>query len=141
MRITSRFIVPDRPEDGFVTPAKKALPYSITPIGGQAELVAWKKEQELLAEARAVATAKAYAVRREVAVKIVEGQTTTTLSLTDAEKAEMALRPRGEVAAKAPSSPAIEPEPLPEASTPKTLSERLLGAAKRVWDNAFDPQR
>jgi hypothetical protein len=137
MRLTPRFVVPDMP-DGFVTPAKKALPFTITQIGGKSELVAWRKDQALLAEARAVATAKAYAVRREIAVEMVKAQATTTLSLTAAERAEMELRPQGQVKTPSPQNTSLQPIETQEEKNTPSLKDRLLAIPGRIWKNAFD---
>src|ERR1700677_2523044 len=129
MRLTPRFTVPDAPEGGFYAPAKKAVPYTITVIGDKEDLVKWKAEQALLAEARAVATAKAYAVRRELAVEMVKAQATTTLNPTSAEKAELKLRPHGEVASAKTSSTekcSTQPIEFAEEKNSPSLKDKLL---------------
>ena len=129
------FQIPDAPEH-FVAPAKKAVPYTITPIGGPEDLKRWKAEQAVLAEARAVATAKAYAIRRATAIRMVEEQT-HDLTFTEAERAEMKLRPSGKVVEDRKPKATVFTPPVHE--TPKkTMKEKVLGAIGQIFKNAFD---
>jgi hypothetical protein len=125
------FAVPDAPE-AFVTPAKKTLPYTITPIGGPEDLKRWKKEQEVLLAARAIANAKAYAARRITAIKMVEEQN-STLQLTDAEREEIKLRPKGKLAVNAPIRHSEPSQALQDIPTAKSFKERALEAIRKLW--------
>jgi len=89
-RWTNNWSIPEAP-DSFVTPAKKVLPYTVTVIGGSEEVKAWRKEQALLAEARAIATQKAFAIRRATAIKMIEEQS-HDLKFTKEEREEMRLK-------------------------------------------------
>lgn len=62
------------PEIEIVRPARKAVPYTIIPIGGKDEVVKWRKEQAILAEASNLKLISLRSATRDKVVGMVERQ-------------------------------------------------------------------
>lgn len=129
-----KFIVPDLV---LTAPAKKALPYTIIPIGNKEELLAWRKDQALLVEARESYLKPIRAATRARAISMIENQNADVkpdeISLMELEHVKAR---EGKVSYKASSVPVTELS-IP---TPKvTLMGVFKRSIARLWKSAgFD---
>ncbi len=92
---------------------RKALPYSITEIGGKAEHAKWKEQEAIEAAQRLLESDARNAVKLEKAM-------TAFLQTPGVPKADVVGM----------SSP-----PIP------SLKDKLLNVCANIWRNAFDPER
>lgn len=123
------------PEIAIVRGAKKALPYSILPIGNKEALVQWRKDQALMAEARDLYLKPIRQATRDRVVALVANQSANTSpdALGLAESAHLKVRSTP-TPKSTPKAPYEAPEPLK-----LPLGERVKNAVISIFRNAgFD---
>jgi hypothetical protein len=115
-----------------IQPKRKEVPYTITSIGGPAELKAWKAEQILMREARDAIQKPIQEALRLKVIGMVEAQN-HDLHFSPEERAEIAYRTTRD-ARHAPTTPKVVHYQPVEDQKP---SWSVLGAVKRLLKNAF----
>lgn len=120
---------------GYVQRAKKREHYTITPIGGKDELVAWKLERVKFEAEWQEKQATKRTERRLSAVSIGNGGQAAR-ELTDIEKAELSYR-ASRTAVKRAQPSKLMPEALTYLDPPKSLWERVKASCASIWSNAF----
>lgn len=121
------------PEVDFISPTKKALPYSIIPIGDRQALLAWRKDQKMRAEARDSYLKPIREATRQRAISMVANQN-ADVSLTALDKAEIAhSKARTTIEAYMP-----QPKYLFDLEAPRaSIGQRIKGALSDLWRAAF----
>jgi len=107
LRYNHNFQVPEY----SINQQKKALPYSIIPIGGKADLIQWRKDQEIKSLAR---DAYMKPIREATRARVI--------SMVANQNALEVLNPK--------------PEPTP-VTAPPTLSEKVKGFFLDILNSAF----
>lgn len=121
------------PDIAIIRPAKKALPYSIIPIGGAKELAQWKKDQVMLAEARDLYLKPIREATRLRAISMVANQNadTTLDAVALAELAHIKAR-------DSKASPVTQTHPKYEVmETSPSLKAKIWTSLSNLWKAAF----
>ncbi len=122
------------PDFDMREPMKKAVPYSIIPIGDKEALLAWRKDQALLAEARDAYLKPIRQATRDRVVAMVANQnadiTPDQVSLAEAKH----LQARSKKSLKTDLPPTPEPSPRAFVESRGGVSEVIKGALAALWD-------
>lgn len=126
-----------QPKSAQVQRAEKRLPYSVTPIGGKAELAAWKVQRaEIDEQWRAEAEEKRKVVRAAI-VAMVADQSAT---VTDADLEEIrAVKAMVEQKPKVVSEKFMYKfDQVSESVEKKSLAQKATKIISDFWNQAFD---
>lgn len=121
------------PEIAIIRPDKKALPYTIIPIGGQEDLKRWKMEQALIAEAREIRLKPVREARRAKAIDMVANQNANT-TLSKAELDEVAYK---KLRAEGPKISVAPPVKLNINTQNPSVGAKAKQLFKDFWKAAF----